>query len=386
MHQYKIKPTFFITVIISLFLVSSCAPRVENDLKEIMDDYDAVGLSVAVVKDNQIQYTHSFGYKDKANKIPLADDDLFRIASISKSFSATVIMQLVEEDSLSLDDKVSDLIGFNVENPNYPDTAITLRMLLSHASSISDKNGYFNLDVINPDKDEDWKNSYNDYKPGTEYEYCNLCFNMIGAIIERYTHKRFDRAIKHRVLDSLGLDAGYNVDDLDSTRFAMIYHYDADHGKFEESPNAYASVKDKLEHYSLGYDAPIFSPTGGMKISVPDLAKYMRMHMNYGTLDSVNILDENQAKEMQTGRIETDEGYNYGFALEETDRLIPGETMIGHTGDAYGLYSAMFFNPEQKFGFVVITNGSKNPGTKEGFKALLKPVIERLYSHFIQDQ
>ena len=76
----------------------------------------------------------------------------FRIASISKSFSATSIMQLVEAKKLSLDDDVSKLVGFKVRNPRFPKTVITLRMILSHRSSINDSQGYFTLDAINPAK------------------------------------------------------------------------------------------------------------------------------------------------------------------------------------------------------------------------------------------
>src|SRR5699024_9403802 len=137
------------------------------------------------VKDGEIIYSNAFGKKSLENDTPLRTDDLFRIASISKSFSATAVMQLVESGEVSLEDDVSNLIGFKVRNPHYPETVITLRMLLSHRSSLSDRAGYFTLDTINPEINPETHESYNNYQPGTEYEYCNLCYNMIGAILER---------------------------------------------------------------------------------------------------------------------------------------------------------------------------------------------------------
>jgi CubicO group peptidase (beta-lactamase class C family) len=104
----------------------------EAEFKAVMDKYNAVGASVAVVKEGKIIYTHSFGLKDLENKKPLTDQDIFRIASISKSFSATSIMQLVEAGKIFLDDDFGDLVGFKIRNPKFPDQRITLKMALSH--------------------------------------------------------------------------------------------------------------------------------------------------------------------------------------------------------------------------------------------------------------
>jgi CubicO group peptidase (beta-lactamase class C family) len=86
--------------------------KAETGIKEVMDSSNVVGFSVAVVKHHKIIYTHSFGLKDIEKNIPLTDNSIFRIASISKSFTATSIMQLVEAGKLSLDDDFSKLVGF----------------------------------------------------------------------------------------------------------------------------------------------------------------------------------------------------------------------------------------------------------------------------------
>ena len=144
--------------------------KAEEDLQAMMKKMDVVGLSVVVVKKGEIIYTHSFGLKSIENNEPLTDEHIFRIASISKSFSATSIMQLAEAKKLSLEDDFSNLVGFKIRNPKYPNTVITLKMVMSHTSSINDSQGYFNLDVINPNKNPDWAKCYNDYEPGTGYE------------------------------------------------------------------------------------------------------------------------------------------------------------------------------------------------------------------------
>lgn len=359
--------------------------KVEDGIRDIMKDLDAAGVSVAVVKNNKIIYTHSFGYKDIESNAPLTDQNIFRIASISKSFSATSIMQLVDAGKLSLSDDISDLIGFKVRNPKFPNTVITLKMLMSHTSSLNDSQGYFSLDGINPDKNPNSAKCYNSYEPGKGYQYCNLNYNMVGTVIERRSGERFDQYVKHHVLDPLGLYGGYCVDSLDKSRFATLYEYDGNTHKLTADPGAYNPRSEEVRNYVMGYSTPIFSPTGGMKISATDLAKYMMMHMNYGKSNGVRIIKKKYSKLMQT-KVSDNEG-GYGLALRGSHDLIPGKDMMGHTGSAYGLYSAMFFQPKEKFGFVVITNGC-NPKYMPGSDDIclfLRRSINCLYDGFIKE-
>jgi len=374
---------YLISILLVVFVFSQCAAqadKAEQDLQAIMKQLNVVGLSVAVVKKGEIIYTHSFGLKDIESDTPLTDQNIFRIASISKSFSATSIMQLAEARKLSLDDDFSDLVGFKIRNPKFPNTVITLKMVMSHTSSINDSQGYFNLDVINPGKGADWAKCYNDYEPGKGYQYCNLNYNMVGTVIEKISGERFDQYVKHHILDPLTLYGGYCVDSLDNNRFATLYAYDSALKKFKASPAAYAPRREEIKNYVMGYGTPIFSPTGGMKISATDLAKYMTMHMNGGTYKGVKVISKKSSELMQTP-IADEEGY--GLAISNINDLIPGKVMTGHTGSAYGLYSAMFFNPKEKFGIVVITNGCNGTYTN-GINDVLRASINSLYNNFIK--
>jgi CubicO group peptidase (beta-lactamase class C family) len=288
-------------------------------------------------------------------------------------------MQLVEAGKLLLEDDISNLVGFKIRNPKFPETIITLRMVMSHRSSINDSQGYFTLDAINPAKNTDWAKCYNDYQPGTGYQYCNLNYNMVGTIIEKISGERFDQYVKHHVLDPLKLYGGYCVDSLDKSRFATIYEYNDSLKKFTASPAAYAPRSEEIKNYVMGYSTPIFSPTGGMKISATDLARYMIMHMKQGRYKGKKIISKESAGQMQT-KLSDKEGY--GLAIMTTDKLIPGKTMKGHTGSAYGLYSAMFFNPEEEFGIVVISNGC-HPSYTDGFNAVIKKTVNCLYDNLI---
>ena len=143
---------------------------------------------------------------------------------------------------------------------------------------------------------------------------------------------------------------------------------------------AYNPRREEIRNYVMGYSTPIFSPTGGMKISATDLAKYMTMHMNMGKYNGQRIMSKKSAKLMQT-KVAEEEGY--GLAITNRDDLIPGKLMKGHTGSAYGLYSAMFFQPKEKFGIVVITNGC-NPTSTGGMNNVLRDGVNILFNNFIQ--
>ena len=357
----------FSFILAAALCLTSCTASVEKRtnqaIQQVMDEFQAVGVSAAVVKDGQIIYNQSFGYKDLETQAPLSNDNMMRIASISKSFTATSLMQFVEKGIISLDDDVSDLIGFQIRNPHHPNVPITLKMILSHTASIRDKEDYSTLDHLNPAVYGDCEESYFEYAPGEGYNYSNLGLNLAGTILEKVSGVRFDQYVKNNVIRPLGLTGGHNVDDLDASKFASIYnHID---GQYVKS-NAYASVAHRLENYKMGYSAPMFSPTGGVKISAHDLAVYMMMHMNYGELNGVHIISEESAKTMQTPIWirQNPEEDQYGLCLYEFVDFLddeqynqPGMYPIGHEGDAYGLKSIMIWSPADGWGIVAMTNG-----------------------------
>ena len=188
--------------------MTSCSSFPEQQttqaITDVLQEFQAVGISAAVVKDGKIVYNKSIGYKDLETQTPLGNDDIMRIASISKSFTATSLLQLVDKGVISLDDDVSDLIGFQIRNPHHPEVPITLKMVLSHTASIKDKEDYFTLDHLNPAVYGDCVESYFEYKPGEGYNYSNMGLNLAGTILEKVSGVRFDdyvrvQAAKHFV-------------------------------------------------------------------------------------------------------------------------------------------------------------------------------------------
>ena len=355
--------------------------KIEQEIAQVAERYKAVGLAVAAVKDGQIVYNASFGYKDWENKIPLGNDDVLRIASISKSFVATSILQLVEQGKLSLDADVSELMGFEIRNPKYPDTPITVRMLLSHTSSMSDSNGYFTFDNLHREKSSTWEKAWNSYEPGSKYQYCNLGYNTLGAIIEIVSGERFDMYVSEHILKPLGVYGHHNVMELDPAKFTKIYKYSGSGYSYKCSESAYNSPAAELENYKMGYSTTVFSPTGGLKISAKDLAKVMMMHMNFGTLGDVKILGKEMCELMQSEIVPTNYPQEkYGMAILQSNDYIKGIRVIGHDGIALGAYTSMFWNQERNFGVVGMTNGC-NDKTDKVFANIMCETAEVLYRH-----
>ncbi len=383
---------YFLAIAASLLMFSACSPSkkqlTDRAITQVLEEFNAVGISAAVVKDGKIVYNGSFGYKDLQNKTPLANDDVMRIASISKSFTATSLLQLVDKGIISLDDDVSDLIGFNIRNPHHPEIPITLKMVLSHTASIKDKEDYFTLDHLNPAVYGDCIESYYEYEPGKDYNYSNMGLNLAGAILEKVSGVRFDDYVRENVINKLGLYGGHNIDSLDAGKFALIYS--VEDGEYVLSEGAYRSRSEDMPNYIQGYSAPIFSPTGGVKISAHDLAIYMMMHMNYGEYNGIRIISEESSKIMQTPvRVKDDPAApEYALCLTEFKDYVddqkynePGNYLIGHTGGAYGLNSIMIWSPADNWGIVAMSNGFTSP---EG-KSFLRTITKAIYNACVKE-
>lgn len=365
-----LRSAFLPLLLISAFISANAEDRISMDAEilDVMERYQAIGLSVAVVKDNKLADIKTYGYNpdysDTTLRMAIPTDGVYVIQSISKSFIATAIMQLVEKKKLKLDDDVNTYLGFTVRNPRYPSVPITIRMLLSQRSSINDKHYGWTFDQINPEKGEKWQECYNEYQPGTKFSYCNLNYNLLGAIVESVTREKFFNYIDKNITNPLGLYASFNLTNIDSMRLVRAYEYDKQLKAFKKDPYIYnyQHYYNKLRDYKLcSSSTATFSPSGGMKISAVDLAKYMIMHMNNGKFNGKRIISKKSEKEMRKpqGDDESSTVYfsQYGLSFSRWSRIVDGESFVGITGGAHGIHSAMYFNPKKKYGFVVICNG-----------------------------
>ncbi|GAL96498.1 beta-lactamase [Acetobacter tropicalis NRIC 0312] len=361
------------------------------------------------------QYYGGFARRDGEQTVPVEQETLFRIASISKVVTTIGLMELVEQGKINLDHDASEYLGFPLRNPDFPNKPITVRMLLNHTSSIRDADVY----VLPPDKtassffdkthkpgSQDYHFSYHDgHAPGTYFTYCNLCYGLVGTIMERASGERFDQYQKHHVLEPLKIDGGYNAAELEHPeRLATIYqHLPTGYKAKVDSQPLKGWSADSLQAYKIGSNGSIFSPQGGLRISVQGLTRLAQFMIQRGTLDGVRLLAPQSIEAMETPTWQFN-GKNgecpyplsaYGLSLflltgakdtnGKPDSPYPGYKggLHGHLGDAYGLHSGFWYNPQNGDAYLFAADGFPDydqvrPGQYSSFSRVEEKIFTAL--------
>jgi len=403
--------------VIFLLFMNGINPLAASDslshrLYAIFKEHQLMGLSAVTVVDGDITHSIHLGVSSYEREIPVSDNTHFRVASISKTLTAIAFMQLVEKGLANLDQDISSILGYEVRNPFFAHTPITPRMLLSHTSSMSDSDTYtaFLMDTYNrPDplpirelitpgggayKEDIWLNR----SPGSFFQYSNLAYAILGTIIEILSQTRFDLYIRENILLPMHINGSFNIHDFqDPDKIATLYRA-ADNKwipQFDNLTENFPTPRD-LNKYTPGDNGLIFSPQGGLRISANDLAKIMIMLMNGGTWGQTQMLSSSTVQTLFEPQWKYDgtngDSYNrlftcwgLGFHLigdKQYANLPEDQSFVGHSGNAYGLISSMFFDKDDKFGFIFITNGSKMPfraGQRSAFYLLEEQFFEALW-------
>jgi len=341
------------------------------------------------------------GLADRARGRALTIDDPVRIASISKLVVAIGVMRLVEQGRLDLDRDVSDYLGWSLRNPAFPDRPITLRLLLSHRSSLTDNVDYA-IPLGSTLRETVAAPAAFDaaHPPGAYFHYSNLNFPVIASVMERAAGERFDRLMARLVLQPLGLDACFNWttcshDDL--ARAVVLYDGEGrairdDLGGVPPACPVLApeGVACDLAAYELGSNGALFSPQGGLRISVRDLVTVGRLLLMRGRYAGTRFLSEDSISSLVTpawrfdgANGETDNGFYcaYGLAVQVLpvdaegcrDDLFEGRrAMTGHAGDAYGLRSGLWIDPARGVGiaFFATGNGEDPPRGRSAYRTI----------------
>lgn len=361
--------------------------ELDQKIEAIFNKLDMTGLGIAVVKNDSIIFQKSYGYRvlpQPEQKGELLDnEDIYRIASISKTFIATAILQLIEKGKINLNDNAERYLNFPLRNPNSPEDTITVKMLLTHTSSINDSRSWWNINHIIPQNDNLYYQCYSPEKPGEKYKYCNMNYTVLGAVIEGATGERFYKYIDINILNPLDIKGSFNCNELDSTLFVRQYRYKEDLGHYVEDDETYRPYTKFLgDKYVLQRSLGLAYPASGMKISTGDLARYMMMHMNYGDLNGAHIISKDSELLMQQNYVGNS---NYGLSYRQYRDIAKGKVFHGQTGGGNGLRGAMIFDPVEKIGFVILCSGSKSKYI-DGYGDIHKPLIQLLYNYFMIDE
>ncbi|MGB7653915.1 MAG: serine hydrolase domain-containing protein [Novosphingobium sp.] len=351
------------------------------------------------------------GEADRATHRPVTADSPVRIASISKLVTALGVMRLVDAGQLDLGRDVSDYLGYRLRNPAFPDRPITLRLLMSHQSSLLDGDDLYLIPFGTTLRDRlaDPRVWDAQHGPGSGwFHYTNLNFPVVASVIEQVTGQRFDVAMQRLVLAPLKLDACFNwgagCSAGAAARAVVLYRANGDvarddlHGTFPACPVlAGPSGRCDLWSYALGDNGALFSPQGGLRISMRDLAKLGQMLARRGR----GFLSPRAYAEVvrpiwrfngSNGVGENGEADGffcaYGLALHtiggggagcHDDLFGDGRLRIGHAGDAYGLKSGLWLDPATGRGLAYFTTAVADdaPKGRSAFFAAEEAVVER---------
>jgi CubicO group peptidase (beta-lactamase class C family) len=383
------KKIYFILVTLLSLTSIVKAQTLTNEFNVISANNDMMGGTLVVFCENGIIENISIGKSDLSRNINSTADTKYRIASVSKTITAIAVMQLVEQNLLDLDADISNILGYSVQNPNQPTVPITTRMLLSHTSTIIDGTTYssfLNATVNNnpiPDLSElltttgafYTSEQFNNTVPGTYFNYSNINYVILGTIVEKISNTRFDIYCKQNISMPLGIDASFNVNDLvDIDQLAVLYR--KPNGIWTPQADNYQGIQpvfNNLIGYIPGTNGGRFGPQGGFRCSGQDLAKIFLVLMNKGNFNGDTLLSESSCNAMFANEwtYNGSNGNNYyglfrswGLGIHRitstpgNDIALPGSiSMLGHTGEAYGLVSDAYFDTIRKVGFVFMNNG-----------------------------
>jgi CubicO group peptidase (beta-lactamase class C family) len=370
-------------------------------MKEIVADpeHPLMGASVAVIKDGQVVFADTVGRKQL--DVSATADTKFRIASISKLNTAVGVWQLIEQGLIDPDGDISRYLGFELRNPRHPEVLITVRMLMSHTSSIRDgAPGIYNIPYGHHISEyfTEGARYYNPccwdpdgHAPGTFFAYCNMNYCLLGTIIENVSGERFDKYMINHVYAPLGLTCSFNVAGMPEdvqAQVGTLYRKIDTSGEYDPANGTWVAQaddftggypKEDYADYVIGTNGSLFGPMGSLRVSIRELCQFMLMLCNGGSLNGVQILKPETVEQMFTpvwtydpalenGDTCSNTMYWYGMGphiftnQDMADRLVAGQDLpfAGHTADAYGLLGGLFFDRKKKNGliYVVIGTGS----------------------------
>lgn len=342
------------------------------------------------------------GLADRARGRLLTIDDPVRIASITKLVVALGVMRMVEQGRLDLDRDISDYLGWSLRNPAFPDRPITLRLLLSHRSSLRDEIDYaIPLGTALRDALADPRAFDAAHPPGGHFRYANLGFPVIASAMERVSGERFDRLMAGLVLRPLGLDACFNwttCSDAAIGRAVVLTAPDGsvirdDLGGRRPDCAVLAPSGCDLSNYALGSNGALFSPQGGLRVSVRDLTVIGRLLLDDGGQflrpESIRALTAPAwTFDGANGDIESGFYCAYGLAVQRLpvaregcrDDLFRGRIMFGHAGDAYGVRSGLWIDRATGTGIAYFAtgNGDDPPRGRSAYRAIEEQLARNL--------
>jgi CubicO group peptidase (beta-lactamase class C family) len=327
-------------------------------------------LSACIIKDKEIVWYKGYGFYNGEN-VPNIDT-IYDVASVSKTVTATALMQLYDKGLFDLDDDINEYLPLKLRNPKYPEVPVTFRMLLAHQSSLSrggNPQQYvkFNssnkiipleswiVDELWPNGSENNLSIWNDYVPGKKFSYSNLGYCLVGYLVSRISNQSFHEYCMEHIFKPLNMrNTSFLLSDLNLENVAYNYVWTrvgfprlfSGRGKGNYIPVARSSGGQ-------------VNPAGGLKTSCEDLSHFLIAHMNGGIYNGVRILNESTVELMHkvqySKNLPNVQGAKYGLGWFVWERF-GKEKYSGHGGDGIASHADMKYRISDKIGIIYFVN------------------------------
>lgn len=359
-------------------------------------------LSAAVIHNSTVLWKKAYGMADPFTNRKATVDTPYLLASISKTVTATTLMQLYDQGLFDLDDDINTYLnkypkaGFEVVNPHFPNDQITFRLLMTHTSSISD-DGMNNMPdnyVYTRGKDSpvalrDFlysyfnkkgryysKQNFKRHQPGSYWEYCNVGAALAGYMVEALTSEDFAVRSTEHVLKPLGFHvptfSNWHLDPMNQSTLAF--------------PTAWNKRKNTHQKYCQ-YTFPDY-PDGNLRATASDIALHLSAFIQFGQTSNGRVLNQSTVVEMRKKVNIT----TRGETLPRTQALfwyyekVGGRDVLGHEGGEQGVATVAFFNPDTNVGVVMLVNSDWEQSAKfdQTYYAMEAKLFETFETHLFE--
>ncbi len=326
------KKSFLLFTIIHLTCCAQ-AQEINRKIESLIDSYSEIyrfnGVAL-VSKNGKILFEKGFGYRDIKNEIPNTPNTIYQIGSMTKQFTAVVILKLAEQKKLTLQDKLS------IYFPDYPrGNEITIEHLLTHTSGIYEyfrSAQYNNRDLKKPLSKEERMSFFRDkpldFEPGTKFSYCNSGYELLGLIIEQLTHKSYELVVREFILNPLKMShSGFDFVGLNS--------------KDKAKPYSLYSKKEITE--AISWDSTATYAAGSLYSTVQDLYLWHKGLLNNQIISKSSL---------EKAYVPFRNGYGYGWWIDSLFQ----KRVISHGGNVQGFTTHMIRIPEDDVCIILINN------------------------------
>ena len=325
-------------------LPGGLAEALDSKLSQQFGRHRLTGLSVGLVVDSELAWSQGYGYADLVSERAPDSDTVFRVGSITKTFTATGIFQLRDQGKLGIDDPlVKHIPEFaQVEVKVGSVEQVTLRRIMCHHSGLMGESPGDYWETL----DFPTIQEFIDRLPGTAiviapdsaFKYSNLAFALLGEVVSRVSGGPYDDYIRDNILDPLGMSSsGFQLTDAIQEQMAIGYQ-----------PRAHEDFPDVAPHPDIkGHTA-----AGQLYSSVTDLAKWIGFQVDS---DNESVLSQKSKAEMWRPQF-LENGWRAGFCLPWFAHRLGDHVYLGHGGGIHGFLTEIFFDPTRRVGAIVLTN------------------------------